>query len=319
MCYKITEISLRYRCPPLITRLLLLENYCKIISKLLRDLAMISQCFISSLSTFHFQVPREFSRRAREINYGDYKCSEWRNLLLFLFPTIIATLHDQGAQRLWARLSFVVKACYLPREEYAKIRHNITKTQELWYQQFTNLAGIAHCTYIVHLIGSHLHQHVRAKGPINETSTYPFEYSYARMRRMFKGSNNTLKQVLTNSLLDIASRSGRHVCQASASYGPWCSSRAHDCFVYLFEDGKYQFYKIVDVISTSPTTYEAKAFVMNPLQLSGSRLPFHEVGVFARAFPTRESHEIKKEDIKGKVILLEDAMISVPLSIIQET
>lgn len=240
-------------------------------------------------------------------------------MLLFLFTRVIDTLEDDGAKRLWARLSFVVKACYLPREEYAHVKHDITLTQKTWYEQFANLVGVAHCTYVVHIIGAHLHQQVRAQGPINETSTYPFENSYSKMRRMFKGAQNTVKQLMTNSLLDVACSAERHKCEKSASYSPWSSQRAHDCFVYSFEDGVYQFFKIVSVICDKPTVFEAKPFQMMPLRLSCSRLPFEQVGVFGRTFPTRGSVELPESSIKGKVMLLEDAMISVPLNIIQET
>ena len=269
---------------------------------------------------FNLQVPSEFSRRAREINFGDYKCAEWRNLLLFLFTRVIHVLEaDSGAQRLWARLSFIVKSCYLPREEYACINHDITSTQRSWYGQMTTLAGEAHCVYIVHIIGAHLHQHVRAQGPISETSTYPFEFSYAKMRRQFKGTQNTLKQVLTNSLLNVSCSGAKHMCEPTASYGTWSSSRAHNCYVYTFDNGLYQFYKIVGVISERPTVFACKPFVMTHLNLECTRLPFHEVGVFARTFPTTNSVEVPKSAIKGKVMLLEDAMISVPLNILQET
>ena len=212
----------------------------------------------------------------------------------------------------------MVKSCYVPREEYAHITHDITATQKNWYEQFTSLAGVAQCTYIVHILGAHLHQQVRALGPISETSTYPFEFSYSKMRRMFKGSQNTLKQVLTNHLLDVSTSGPHHRCEPSARYGPWSSQRSHDNLVYTFQGG-YQFYKIVSVLREQPTVFEAKAFIMTPIRLECTSLPFQQVGVFARTFPTRTSVELPKASIKGKVIIVEDAMISVPLNILQET
>ena len=263
-------------------------------------------------------MPSDFSRRARDINYSDYKQSEWRNLLLFFVTKVAAPLPIR-LQRLWLRLSFLVKACYLPEQEYLKITTNLDDLQALWYDSFSTTMGDQNCTYVVHQVGAHLHNIVRKKGPLHLTNAYPFEYAYSKMRRRYKGTNNTVKQILSNSLLEHAtSTHENHKCTRGVHYSAWRTSKAHDCIVYSFED-KFQIYRIEGPHPIHKDSFVAKKFVMRNFVHAATKLPFHQVGMFQKTLPTALTHRLLKSKICGKVIILDNVMITVPSNILAET
>ena len=270
--------------------------------------------------TRHIVFPREFSRRARDINVGDYKMSEWRNLILFLVPQFVAPL-DSRVQKLWLRLFVLMRAAYMPDEEYRQITFNLYDQQREWYRAFTSLFGAGNCTYSVHQVGAHLHNVIRKLGPVTETSAFPFEYGYSKMRRRFKGSNNPIKQIMTNCLLEITTKdSGTHKCRPSPAYSPWHTQRAHNNLVYTFQEGAYQFYEITGVHEEEPiTVFTAQKFLMVHYRHPACPLQYHQVGVFQRTYTTTPQHLLLKSHIKGKVILMDKAMVAVPANVLQET
>ena len=65
------------------------------------------------------KVPKEFSRRARELDFAVYKAQEFRNLLLFFFPLVIACIEKRQKERhLWLLLAYMIRACVMPSKQY---------------------------------------------------------------------------------------------------------------------------------------------------------------------------------------------------------
>ena len=250
--------------------------------------------------------------------YGDFKCSEWRNTLLFYVTNVIGPL-EPALQRVWLKFSFVFKACYVDEEEYAAItaQVNLPNLLDEFYSSYTTLFGELNCVYYAHQIGAHLLDSIRCNGPIHQTSAFPFEYAYATMRRRYKGTSNCIKQIMVNSFLH-ATNTHSHVCSKTIVYDTFYSNRSHNCFCYTHEDGSYQFWQIVHVGPTEHT-FQAKKFPMVPYTNPNAVLPFDAVGVFQRRLPMTGLHTLTRQQIKGKLVLLEKLMISVPESILRET
>ena len=54
------------------------------------------------------QVPTEFSRRTRAIDFSNFKAEEWRNIIMFYFPLVANCLETSPAEAsLWYLLAFM--------------------------------------------------------------------------------------------------------------------------------------------------------------------------------------------------------------------
>ena len=75
---------------------------------------------LSSPSVFNslmrgIKVPREFSRRVRQLDFGVLKAQEFRNLSLFFFPIIIQCINQTAKERrLWLLLTYMIRSCIIP-------------------------------------------------------------------------------------------------------------------------------------------------------------------------------------------------------------
>ena len=226
---------------------------------------------------------------------------------------------DARVQRLWLRLSFLFKACYLDPEEFRDVKYNLDQLADTWYRSYTSLMGPTECTYSIHQI-SHLHSSNRKKhGPINLTSAFAFEYSYSVLRRRFRGSNNTLKQIFSNTLLEATCTSSeQHKCRRSARYRVWETTLSSDSHVYTYDAyEKHQLYKLTKE-HEEPGKFYAVKYPLIDLFHPACSLPYHEVGVYQRTLPTSIQHVISRDDIKGKFVTAGNAIITIPESILLE-
>ena len=157
-----------------------------------RKLSLPSQ-FNAQISLL--KVVREFNRRLRDLDFAVYKGQEYRNLLLFFFPLIVNCIEPNHKERhLWLNLSFMIKACVIPTEEFRAVDLEIIeKCRKTVYSLYQQLFGVQNCTYNTHIVGGHVIE-MRFHGPLTETSAFPFESFYGELRNSFvPGAPSTLK------------------------------------------------------------------------------------------------------------------------------
>ena len=70
------------------------------------------------------QLPREFGRRCRALDFGVFKASEFRNIILFFFVIVLDCIEDEYKEekKLWLHLAFMVRACVIPNCEFQKVK-----------------------------------------------------------------------------------------------------------------------------------------------------------------------------------------------------
>lgn len=135
------------------------------------------------------KYPSDFPRRARDYDVSNFKCHEWRQMGLFLFPLLVQSL-GQGyghEKSVFLSFAFLNRAVRLPDDEYALIPAEmfdeaVNILNEHYEEAFGSTAG----SYNYHIVTSHLRElREFAEGPLTNYSAYPFEGMYADMRNTF--------------------------------------------------------------------------------------------------------------------------------------
>ena len=68
------------------------------------------------------KVPREFSRRVRNLDLSVIKAQEYRNITLFFFPIVVQCIEPSAKERrLWLLLSYMIRSCVIPNTEFSNI------------------------------------------------------------------------------------------------------------------------------------------------------------------------------------------------------
>ena len=206
------------------------------------------------------KVPREFSRRLRNLDLSVIKAQEYRNIILVLFPVVIECIETQAKERrLWLLLAFMVRACVLPNQEYSQIPQNELKdVSEKFYALYEALFGIKNCSYTVHVVARHLTE-IRGNEPLTATSAFKYENFYSEVRKSFAaGTNSTLKQIFQRTLLKRSL--SFHSCALPIFFSEKTTKMEANNIVYIFENEKYKMYKIHTVhdnllICNEPVSY----------------------------------------------------------------
>ena len=196
------------------------------------------------------KVPREFSRRARSMDFSVLKAQEMRNICLFLFPHILNCVGNAKEGTLWLNLSFMIRACIIPDNEFLNCDTRcIEQCCDTFYKLYEQLFGKTNCSYTIHIICSHLLR-MRAKGPLTDTSAFKFESFYGELRNSFQpGTISPLKQMLQAVLLKRTL--GYHCCQLSIHYSPKDTALECNSLIYTFENNTYKCF--ICLLYTSPS------------------------------------------------------------------
>ena len=259
---------------------------------------------------------REFSRRARNLDFSVMKGQEFRNIILFFFPIVVSCIEVNAKERrLWLLLAYMIRMCVIPNEEYDLIDPDVLEyCGKHFYYLYEQLFHVRNCSYNTHEIGSHMKQ-IRVHGPLTFTSAFGFESFYGEMRHSFTpGTFSPLKQIMEQTL--IKRSISPHCCKASIFFSPKESPLESNCHVYTFIDQKYSFYKIIAMDDThleclKVGKYEA-SFPETP------NLNWAKVGVFQAGGISDEICQISRTDIKGKVIKVQQLLITCPNNVLQE-
>ena len=278
-----------------------------------RKLSLVSQF---NILMSQIQGTREFSRRARCLDFAVMKGQEFRNLILFYFPLVLMCIEEGEKERnVWLLLAYMVRLCILPNNEYEQVDPEVLKTcgQE-FYVLYEQLFHARNCTYNTHMVAVHLPQ-IRIHGPLTVTSAFGFESFYGELRHSFvPGTTSPLKQIMQKVLLKRVI--GHHCCKPSIFYSTNESGLETNCYIYTYSEFEYHFYKIISIEENSMTCLmvekHEKHFPETP------NLNWGKVGVFTAGNVTEDIVSIEKNDIAGKIIRVRDLFLTCPINVLEE-
>lgn len=265
------------------------------------------------------RVPSEFSRRTRKLDLGSFKAEEYRNIVLFFFPIMVASLEDSRCEmKLWAYLSYIVRAYCLPDVEFEYVskrdlQHYVTRFHELLQNKY----GVSEMIYNMHIF--HHLNYVRDQGALPTHSAFPYEGSFAELRRVLvPGTPNPAKQVIRKLYESIEFMHYR--CVKQIRVRPHQTQKVDDSLFYKYDDstGHYDFY-VARTDSDQTGKLSASRVCVEPANLGLRQLDWASVGVFKMLGENEAEISMCIGDITGKAINCLGHIMTVPDSVIRET
>ena len=206
------------------------------------------------------KVPREFSRRVRNLDLSVIKAQEYRNIALLFFPAVLECIETQAKERrLWLLLAYMIRACVIPNSEFRNIMQcDLRDTCDKFYALYEQLFGLRNCSYSVHIIASHLQQ-IRGEHPLTNTSAFKYENFFSEVRKSFAaGTQSTLKQIFQRTILKRAL--SFHSCVQPIFYSSKNTRMECNNLVYTHENNTYKMYKIHTINDNLLLAYEQGFF-----------------------------------------------------------
>ena len=265
------------------------------------------------------KVPKEFSRRGRNLDLKVMKAEEFRNLILFFFPIILACIDgqsDTNERNLWLVMAFQIRAYVLPDTEYENVcQIQLEYCCNRFLTLFEEIYGARHASYNVHMM-CHLKQ-VRERGPLTNTSTFATESYYSEMRRSYvAGTASTGKQLLQNAF--IKRQLPHRKCHKNIIYHPKDTRMSCNKYFYVFQNNAYTFYIIKEICDDG--AYKCVRQGRRQYKpAENSHLNWESVGVFLiSAIDESEEKKFYKNEITGKAIVVMNFIITCPSNVLKE-
>lgn len=264
-------------------------------------------------------VPRECSRRCRNLDTAVFKAQEYRNCVLFFFPIIIQNISENFKKecQAWYTLVFMIRSCVLPNEEFEHVnKATIISACELFYNLFFELYGHQNCIYSLHVVASHLLK-MRGNVPLTERSAFAFESFYSEMKNLYKpGTPSPLKQILQNTLMKRQLE--HHVCKKTLFYKEKTTKQTmeNNYSIYTFNNNKHELYVINEIVGDEFICKRQGKFIFSTPMLPN--YDWQSVGVFRTGPIGTDIHRIKKDDVKGKYLNVLNMLVTAPNNVLNE-
>ena len=266
------------------------------------------------------RVPKEFSRKVRELDTAVWKAEEYRNLILFLWPAIIENLplERNRDKKLWLLLVFCIRSYVLPAREFRLVNSSLLeKAQTTIVDLIGRIHGHGNATYNVHQL-THLAL-IRQKGPLCKTSAFPFEDMFSFIRNgFFPGSPNPVLQIFQHI---FHRRRVGHTCRRKIAISARGTRRVDDSLFYTFKENEYAFYQLQDDeedIDFFVGGGNVKARQILAYEEEDPLVPLNSVGVFISDAIDQDTTDVPVSDIAGKAILVGNYIMSVPNGTLRE-
>ena len=220
----------------------------------------------------------------------------------------------------------MIRSCVIPNNEFENVtKSHVEAACQKFYVLFETLFGALNCSYSVHVVSSHLLK-IRGKMPLTFKSAFKFESFFSEMRNLFHpGTNSSIKQVLQNSHMKRILEN--HACEKKIFFscekqpklgkkfnpGKECNS-----LVYIFNEKKEtQIYSIVEKITDKHfrCKIQGKFTFKTPLT---PEYTWSSVGVYKLGPISEDLEIINVEDISGKVIKINNFLITCPNNVLRE-
>ena len=267
----------------------------------------------------YIQVPFEFNRRYRNMDFGVMKAQEHRNVCLFFFPLILECIPDEfpKEKKVWLQLAYLLRSCILPNEEFEKISKKLLELlSKSFYKNYESVYGTNNCTYSIHVIACHILQ-IRGDEPLTSSSAFKFENFYSELRNLFQpGTISPSKQILRNCYMKRLLEN--HNCEKSIKFdtekkGKECNSR-----IYCIDENKeLQFFNIIKKNDNGSFTCNPQGRHIFKSELTKD-LKWENVGVFKVGPYADEEVIITRKNICGKVLKVKDFFITCPNNVLRK-
>ena len=277
---------------------------------------------LSNVSDFNklmllIKSPSDFSRRARELDFAVLKGAEFRNIELFFFPLVLECIEEQHEERkLWLYLAFMLRSCVVPSEEFRYVSmDDVELSCTKFYKLYEKLFGPVNCSYNTHVFCSHLPE-IRAHGPLTETSAFAFESFYGEMKNCFVPETvSPLKQIFKKVLLKRAL--SNHCCDLPIHYSDHETSLENDTLIYVWQYNRHNMYKIVEIMDDGDLI--CQKIVKSEFEFDDVALPWKCVGLFELIEINETDHVIiEQKNVSGKVLLVNNLLITCPNNVLRE-
>ncbi len=249
------------------------------------------------------QLPKEFSHRARQIDYPNFKSHEWKSLSVCTIPTICEVLEQEygegGLAHIWLLFIFLILVYHGPDWVYNDLGEECLKElQEKWYDEFEHELGQAACTFNVHNF-FHMPE-IRKFGNPADISTEPFESAYGLVQMSYApGTRNVGKQVIRNMLLRSMNVGPFH-CKRELIIAPANNDDVtyNDSYVM---DNDFNFYKVTTV---NGDRVSAMKVITSPwICNTDPTLPMDKVGIFLYKGLRSKVETFDKDYFVGKAVI----------------
>lgn len=240
------------------------------LNEYLRDQKVISEC----------------SRRTRDLDVGVWKASEYKQLVLSMWPAVAETCRKE-CRELWILTTFIVRALCLPDETYNEIttETSMELLMKRWYVIYEKTLGPKACVYNVHIF--HHLLRVRQLGPLTLTSAYPYEDHYSSFKKSYcLGTASTGLQAMRN--LNLALLAG-HKCKRTFNFSTKETSKIDDSVIYTCHG------RVVQVCNRTATSFSGKVIDVCPFNYTLPGLDFNKV----LAFKVKPQEEQRRRPISG--------------------
>ncbi len=261
------------------------------------------------------KVPREIPRRPRAMDFKNWKCSEWRLLVLVYFPIVAKELAG-NARELWLEFCFVCRAYSLPNEYFSALDKDVLKsTAILWYHKFQYTFGPLNMRYNVHLF-SHL-ERIRVHGPFSEISAFGFEGSFAASgRAQHVGTSSIGLQSMRHSYMRPMQG---HSCAKKITFSTKTTARRQDDLIHS-ENSCFQ---LAEDPTPQDTFLKVRKIKVTTYFAPGSQqLDFTTVGVFQHVATSETLQYLRRDHVVGKLLHVpvgdEDILVSLSFSQLRE-
>ncbi len=254
------------------------------------------------------RLPEEFSHRARQIDYANFKAHEWKSLVMTSFTAICDIVQQEVGHEcahIWVTFVFLVLVYYGPEWLFYEFEQDyLHDLHERMYDEFEMEFGQGACSYNWHAF-YHM-PIVRRLGRQCHVSTEPFESAYGLAQGSYQsGTRNIGLQLIRNMLVRCAGHTPEY-CQNKLHLEPEKKSLRSDNSIAL--DKMLNYYKVLGVHGQE---VRVRAMVTNDWECHHDpTLPFSKVGVVKytgqldlveRTYP--------KEFFMGKGVLLPDGVL----------
>lgn len=262
------------------------------------------------------KVVCDFSRRARNLDFAVFKAQEFRNISLFFFVLVYKCLEEDAKERhLWLYLAYMMRSAVIPSDEFSKINiSDVNDCCDKFYRLFEKLFGETNCPYNLHVFCSHLME-IRTHGPLTETSAFKFESFYGEMRRSFvSGTISPMKQIMKNIFLKRYLKD--HVCKKDIVITNYETSMERNNLIYTYVKNEYAIYQVSDIDDNFATCNKMGQY---PVHFEETpNLDWSKVGVFKKGGINSTSTKIKTSDVCGKVLIVDNYLLTCPYNVLDE-
>ena len=264
----------------------------------------------------NIKYPGECSRRVRALDFSVWKGQEFRNLILFLFPIVVKCLEEKAKERtLWLLFAYIIRACTIPSEEFKLVDLDVIENCcDRYYFLYEALFGPRNCTYNTHVVFSHIME-MRRHGPLTLSSAFSFENFYGELRDSFApGTVSPLKQIMQKVFLKRAVT--KHSCNPKITFTAHETALECNNLIYTFKHRTYKFFKVTKVNQNDLTCVEIEKSSVKFKETP--TLNWDRVGVFKKEKLLEEEIRISSNDICGKLVQVNDLLLTCPLAILDE-